>query len=545
VQSAAAERCGELGGQERRGARGACCGACCGACGCASVPRLRERCCRGAAPESAAAAAAPKAGCSCVSGLRRCCCGVCAQGCCCGCAEGCSVDSSVGFGDHRGAVSARAVERGRANAVGCERYERERKSTSMEFAPWGSRPVSCVSDYQCAARGGGGDAPLEVPFVACTLLTGLPDGTEDGHYCACAPFRSGLTCQEAMPVLQLRGFLLVPSALLAVLALWRALRDLRTCPREKRASPGAVCLMLVTCAASSVALCFSCACVVRWTGGNAAVMSIFSAAQMSSAVMAFTAMLHCSLVFECISASADQRTVRQKRWYAFFALFVAAFFASSSKAPFKWQRLVLLAVGLLVVALLWIRAARMLANTLEDFSAGSAPLAEKARVTRDFIQFACRFLALAFGCLSVQALLDINGLSPLPVIVSDCLLEAVLMTGVSALLLRFQDYLGTPFRRTGACAKRSRVRPRPSTDRLPQKPSMLVVGVHVGDARVSGAHTGKVSSGDTLSLAQLESADSVACQRDEVQKPDGAGPRTSRTRDGEPAGCVGVPAVND
>jgi hypothetical protein len=48
-----------LGGQVRRA-----CGACCGACGCKSVPRLRERCCRGGAAQStprAAAAVAPRA----------------------------------------------------------------------------------------------------------------------------------------------------------------------------------------------------------------------------------------------------------------------------------------------------------------------------------------------------------------------------------------------------------------------------------------------------------------------------------------------------
>ncbi len=128
---------------------------------------------------------------------------------------------------------------------------RARVATSMEFAPWGGRPVSCVSDNQCTAKGGG------VLFVKCTWLTGLPDGAEDGRYCTCVPFMRGLTCQDATPVLQLRGFLLVPSALLTVLALWRALRDLRECPREKRASPGALCLMLATCAASSYVLCLS------------------------------------------------------------------------------------------------------------------------------------------------------------------------------------------------------------------------------------------------------------------------------------------------
>jgi hypothetical protein len=370
----------------------------------------------------------------------------------------------------------------------------------MEFAPWGGRPVSCVSDNQCVAEGGGGDAPLSAMMVKCTLLTGLPDGAKDGRYCACYPFSRGLTCQEATPVLQLQGFLMVPCALLAMLALWRALRDLRECPRKKRASPGAVCLMLATCAASSFALCVSCLCVVRWTGGNAALSAIYPAARMSSAVMSFTTALYCSLVFECISASAEQRTVHQKRWYTFFALFVAAFFASYSKVPFSWQRSVVLAVGILVVVLLWIRAAWRLTNTLADNSAGSTPLAEKARVTREFIHFFYRFLALELGCLSALALLD--NLSPLPVIVSSSLLDAVNNTAVAALLLRFQVYLGTPLRRAGACSFR-RPRVRPFKDRHPQKPSMLMSDARVHDVRVSGAQR---SSGDTLPLSLYASA---------------------------------------
>jgi hypothetical protein len=83
---------------------------------------------------------------------------------------------------------ARAVDRGareRDRAQEGARYERERGSTSMEFA-------------------------------------------------------------QTTPVKQLYGFLHVPSALLALLALWRALRDLRECPREKRTTPGALCLVLVT-----------------------------------------------------------------------------------------------------------------------------------------------------------------------------------------------------------------------------------------------------------------------------------------------------------
>jgi hypothetical protein len=412
-----------------------------------------------------------------------------------------------------------------SSAVVCERDERERESTSMElFAPWGGRPVSCVSNNQCTAEGAAG-----VLLVKCTWLTGLPDGAEDGRYCTCEPFTRGLTCQEATPVLQLRGFLLVPSALLTVLALWRALRDLRECPRERRASPGALCLVLTTCATSSFALLISCTCVMRWTGGNAAMKAIVEVAILSSIGMMYSLMLFCALVFECVSASAEQRTVRQKRWYALFVLLLAAEFTSLLTVSLLWQRLVVIAVGTLIVMLLWVRAARRLANTLEDFSAVSAPIAEKARVTREFIQSIYRLLALCIGCLSVNALLDMNVMSPLPVIVSACLLEAVFWTAVAAVLLRFQDYLGMPFRRARACSMRSRVRPCPSTDRPTQKPSMLVSG-----ARVSGAHVGNVSSGDTLSLAQLESADSVAGQRDELQKPDGAGPRTSRARDGEP-----------
>jgi hypothetical protein len=167
--------------------------------------------------------------------------------------------------------------------------------------------------------------------------------------------------------------------------------------------------------------------------------------------------------------------VHQKRWYTFFALFVAAFFASYSKVPFSWQRSVVLAVGILVVVLLWIRAARRLTETLADNSAGSAPLGEKVRVTREFIHFFYRFLALELGCLSALALLDMNNLSPLPVIVSASLLNAGHNTAVAALLLRFQVYLGTPLRRAGACSFR-RASVRPFKDRHPQKPSMLMSG---------------------------------------------------------------------
>ncbi len=554
--------------------------------------RLRERAAAARAvlqrraAESAAAAAAPKAGCSCAS-----------RGCASSAAEallrslrlrlrlrkraaaaragfgGPAAESSPraaaaaaprtavwtrvrgrAVGDRSGAAGrphsrrgARARERGRAQEGA--RYERERGSTSMEhLAPWGGRLVSCVDKKQCAAGGGGGDAPLSVLMVYCTWQTGLPDGAKDGNYCECKPFWRGLTCQEATPVEQLRGILQVPSALLAVLALWRALRDLRECPREKRASPGALCLMLDTCAASFYALWMSCICVMRWTGGNAAVKAILDVAEPSSLVMIFSTALFCALVFECISALAEQRTVRQKRWYALIALLVAAEIASFLKFRVFWQRFVVCAVGMLVVALLWIRAARLLANTLEDHSCGSAPLVEKARVTREFIQFLCRFLALELGCLSVLALLNIKGLnnlSPPPVIVSVCLLEAVIYTVCAAVILRFQDYLGMPLRRSRARSlKRSQVRPRSSTDRPPQNPCMLVSGARVGDARVSGAHVANISSDDTP-LAQLESADSVAGQRDEVQKADGAGPRTSRARDGQPAGCVGVPSVKD
>jgi hypothetical protein len=441
---------------------------------------------------------------------------------------------------------ARAVERGareRGRAQEGARYERERGSTSMEFAPWGGRLVSCVSDNQCAAEGGGGDAPLSVRFLSCTWLTGLPDGAEDGNYCACKPFWRGLTCQQVTPVLLLRGFLTVPSALLAGLALLRALRDLRECPREIRASPGALCLALAACGAGCFALWMSCLSIVRWTG-SAMIFAISAYAALSSIVMIYSAGLFCALVFECISAIAEQRTVRQKRWYALFALLVAAELASMLKSRLVWQQIVVCAVGMLVVALLWIRAARQLASTLEKLSAGSAPIVEKARVTREFIKIVFRFLALAFGCLSVIALLDMNGLSPLPVIVSTCLLEAVYFTAIAAFLLRFQDYLGTPLRRAAARSL-SRSRVRPSVDRPFHKSSTHVSGARMVDAPVSGAHIGIVSSGVTSSPAQLESAYSVAGQQDEVQKRQGAGPRTSRARDGEPAGCVGEPVVND
>jgi hypothetical protein len=331
----------------------------------------------------------------------------------------------------------------------------------MEFAPWGGRPVSCVSDNQCAAAEGVG-----VLFVKCTWLTGLPDGAEDGRYCTCAPFMRGLTCQDPTPVLQLRGFVLVPSVLLTVLALWRALRDLRECPREKRASPGALCLMLGICAASSFALYISCECVTRWTGGNAAMNAIIYPAQLSFLGMAYSELLCCALLFECIIASTEQRTVRQKRWCALSVLFMAAEGTSYSTVPFLWQRMVVAAVGFLVVVLLWVRAARRLANTLEDFSAVSAPIAELARVTREFIQSVFRLAALGIGCFSVLAVLNLglNDMSPLPVIVSVCLLEAVLWTAFAAALLRFQDYLGMPFRRARACSMPSRVRPCSSTD---------------------------------------------------------------------------------
>ncbi len=236
--------------------------------------------------------------------------------------------------------------------------------------------------------------------------------------------------------------------------------------------------------------------------------------------------------------------MRQKRWYAFFALLVAAEYTSMLIFRLVWQQIVVFAVGMLVVALLWIRAARQLASTLEDFSAGSAPIAEKARVTREFIKIVFRFLALAFGCLSVIALLNIDGLSPLPVIVSAFLLIAVYNIAIAAILLRFQDYLGTPLRRAAARSL-SRSRVRPAVDRPSHKSSTHVSGARMVDAPVSGAHIAIVSRGVTSSPAKLESADSVAGQRNEVQKREGAEPSTCRARDGEPAGCVKVPAILD
>jgi hypothetical protein len=500
--------------------------------------------CRAAAVQSAAEPAAAQACRSCASGaaeallrslrlrlrlrLRR--------GLQCGLECGVTWSATANALSGARAVERGARERGRAREGVC--YERKRESTLMEFAPWGGRPVSCVSDQQCADDGGGDGASLGVMYVACSLLTGLPDGAEDGRYCVCAPFRRGSACLEATPVLQVKGILTVPSALLAGLALWRALRDLRECPREKRASPGALCLVFCTCAAGFMVSFLGSHCIARWTGGSATLGAITAYATLGSLFMMYSMALFCALVFENVVASVNKRTVPQKRWCTFFALLIAAQQAGLALAKLMWVRVLVLIVGCSVLALLWIRAARLLANELEELGHGSVPMIERARATRDFIKVICRLIPLAFGSLFVWNMLGVNELSPLPSIVVSCLLEAVYFTAVAVLLLRFQDYLGAPLRVAAARSlSRSRVSALRQTD---QKTSMVVSGERAGYARGSGSHVGKVRSGVTASPSELESANSVVGQPDEAQKPDGAGPRTSLAGDGEPAGCVGV-----
>jgi hypothetical protein len=318
---------------------------------------------------------------------------------------------------------------------------------------WDGRLVNCTSESACAEASGGRALQL---LVTCNWMNDLPDGTADGSYCTCSIFRVGEDCREVQPALQVRGAFAVPVALLAGLAAWRGVRDFLESPNELRTSPPAVCSAVNICAALSWTVCSFGLAVTRITGGSAALNAVVNVSQLATFCLSYMVLVLMALVFECVRASARQSKVHHTRWYAGAALLLAAMGAAIAAAKLRSHLNILVAVAVLVVGGLWLRATVVLANTLDEFSSLSPPIAERARETRRLIGFAARSLVVMMICQVENAMVSVTVRSHPALIFVTWLLDWAFWMALANVFYRIQEFVGAPLRKaTKRLSKRS------------------------------------------------------------------------------------------
>jgi hypothetical protein len=313
---------------------------------------------------------------------------------------------------------------------------------------WDGALVNCTSDDMCTETSGGSGGRAHWLAVSCSWMAGLPDGIADGRYCECAMFRVGATCNNVQPALQVFGAVTVLTAVLAGLAAWRGMRDLRQCPRELRSSPGAVCSAFNVCAASALMIGSSLVAVTRMTGGSAAFAAVVKASLAITLGFSFSLFLLLALVFETVvTLTAEHSAVNSKRWYCGATLLLAAEAAGISTAKSITHVRIWVAIGFLVVGLLWLRATVMLARLLDGYSANSAAIADKALATRQLIRFVAWSVGLMVACQAERAMFPLTRNSHPALIAATLFLDWVFGMTMAAVFVRLQDYLGAPLRK--------------------------------------------------------------------------------------------------
>jgi hypothetical protein len=319
---------------------------------------------------------------------------------------------------------------------------------------WDGALVNCTGDAMCAEMSGGRTSWL---VVSCSWMAGLPDGFADGRYCRCSEFRVGATCHDVQPALQVRGALTASVAVLAGLAAWRGICDLRQCPRELRRSPGAVCLAVNVCATSALMICMSLLGVTRMTGGSAALSEVATASFGVTFCLSYAMFLVMALVFETVTSATEQRAMNHTRWYCGATFLLTAQVAGIATFKIRTHLLLCVAIGLLIVVLLWLRATVMLARGLDGFSSYSAAIAEKALATRQLIRFTARGFGLIVACQAENVMVPITANSHPALIAATWFLDWVFSVALVALLVRFQGYLGAPLRQASQRQSKRRI----------------------------------------------------------------------------------------
>ncbi len=126
------------------------------------------------------------------------------------------------------------------------------------------------------------------------------------------------------------------------------------------------------------------------------------------------------------------------------------------------------AIGFLVVGLLWLRATVMLARVLDGYSQHSADIAARTLATRQLIRFVARSVGLMVACQAQRAMVPLRSNSHPALIAATWFLDWVFGMTMVAVFVRLQDYLGAPLRKASQRQTKrmsARVRPAGSSER--------------------------------------------------------------------------------